>query len=416
MTTTARRSRRARSGSATTAPRTPARASSARSSLDIRATRRPSALWPGFARRAPAIRSLRGTPRDASSWAPSPATTRPARRRRSATNGSPATSIPAGPAATPSMTAAASPARSSSRKGSSAPNLLGKFHDKTAIEADRTDTVVPRQRVLRLVALHRQRRRRIYFVRSTDHGVTFSQPMKLTAGVHDVQLPEISVTGNGHVYVTYGQFEDSGHQVDGVGVVKSTDCGKTFSRPATITNVAAMGLTDALLGRRQRPRLRRRRRDRMRERLHLLPRRHRSARRPPTRPTPIMNGSTWPTRPSSRARRSTRTRPSAGPTSRVPVASRPFTTFDTTARRTPTRRLNASRRSATVSSCTRTSPSTTASSMRSGGTPETTRTTTPRRCSCDRQATTRTATSGRHSTCMRQPGPRTVARGHPTCS
>ena len=45
-------------------------------------------------------------------------------------------------------------------KGSSAPNLLGKFHDKTAIEADRTDSCMPRQRVLRLVALHGQRRRR----------------------------------------------------------------------------------------------------------------------------------------------------------------------------------------------------------------------------------------------------------------
>ncbi len=61
-------------------------------------------------------------------------------------------------------------------------------------------------------------------------------------------MPEISITGNGHVYVTYGQFEDSGQQVDGIGVVKSTDCGRSFSKPATISNVEAMGLTDAQLG------------------------------------------------------------------------------------------------------------------------------------------------------------------------
>ena len=150
--------------------------------------------------------------------------------------------------ATPSMTAAASPARSWSPRASSAPNLLGKFHDKTAIEADRTDTSCRGNVYFAWSRFTGNGGVGIYFVRSTDHGVTFSQPMKLTAGVHDVQLPEISITGNGHLYVTYRQIEDSGHQVDSVGVVKSTDCGKTFSRPATITNVAAMGLTDAQLG------------------------------------------------------------------------------------------------------------------------------------------------------------------------
>jgi hypothetical protein len=133
-------------------------------------------------------------------------------------------------------------------KGSSAPNLLGKFHDKTAIEADRTNTACSGNVYFAWSRFTGNGGVAIYFVRSTDHGVTFSQPMKLTAGVHDVQLPEISVTGNGHVYVTYGQFEDSGHQVDGVGVVKSTDCGRTFSKPATITNLQAMGLADAQLG------------------------------------------------------------------------------------------------------------------------------------------------------------------------
>jgi hypothetical protein len=133
-------------------------------------------------------------------------------------------------------------------KGSSAPNLLGVFHDKTAIEADRTDTACRGNVYFAWSRFTGNGGVAIYFVRSTDHGVTFSQPMKLTARIHNVQLPEISVTGNGHVYVTYGQFEDGGHQVDGVGVVKSTDCGKTFTRPATITTVDAMGLTDAQLG------------------------------------------------------------------------------------------------------------------------------------------------------------------------
>jgi hypothetical protein len=131
--------------------------------------------------------------------------------------------------------------------GSSAPFLLGKFHDKTAIEADRTDTSCRGNVYFAWSRFTGNGGVAIYFVRSTDHGVTFSQPMKLTAGIHTVQLPEITVTGNGHVYVTYGQFED-GKQRDAVGVVKSTDCGKTFGHPGTITGFAAMGLTDAQLG------------------------------------------------------------------------------------------------------------------------------------------------------------------------
>ena len=35
----------------------------------------------------------------------------------------------------------------------------------------------------------------IYFSRSTDHGKTWSKPMKLTPSIHDVQFPDIAVTG-----------------------------------------------------------------------------------------------------------------------------------------------------------------------------------------------------------------------------
>jgi hypothetical protein len=133
-------------------------------------------------------------------------------------------------------------------KGSSAPNLLGKFHDKTAIEADRTDTSCRGNVYFAWSRFTGNGGVAIYFVRSTDHGVTWSHPMKLSPSVHNVQLPEISVTGNGHVYVTWGQFVDSGHQIDGVGVAKSTNCGKTFGRARTITNFQAMGMTDAQLG------------------------------------------------------------------------------------------------------------------------------------------------------------------------
>ena len=121
-------------------------------------------------------------------------------------------------------------------KGSSAPNLLGKFNDKTAIEADRTTSPHDGNVYFSWSRFTGNRGDvSIYFSRSTDHGVTLSKPMKLSPNIHDVQFPDISVTGNGDVYVTFRQFAAQGGQPDAVVYVKSTDCGKTFSKPRIVT-------------------------------------------------------------------------------------------------------------------------------------------------------------------------------------
>jgi hypothetical protein len=74
----------------------------------------------------------------------------------------------------------------------------------------------------------------VYFARSTDHGATWSNPQKLTESVQSVQDPDISVTGNGNVYVTYRTFAFVNGLENTVSVVKSTDCGATFSRPREV--------------------------------------------------------------------------------------------------------------------------------------------------------------------------------------
>lgn len=119
--------------------------------------------------------------------------------------------------------------------GSSAPNLLGKFHDKTSIEADRTGGSCDGNVYFSWSRFNGNGSNAIYFSRSTDHGVTFSTPMKLTASFKSLQFPDIAVTGNGHVYVTFRTFEASGPSTDAVGVAKSTDCGKTFAPAQLIT-------------------------------------------------------------------------------------------------------------------------------------------------------------------------------------
>ena len=134
--------------------------------------------------------------------------------------------------------------------GSSAPNLLGKFHDKTAIEVDRTGGSCDGNVYFAWARFtgggSNGFNSSIYFVRSTDHGQTFSTAMKLSQTVHDIQFPDISVTGDGHVYVTYRQFADVRGQstVDAIAYNASTDCGASFSTPQLILSFEPYDPTD----------------------------------------------------------------------------------------------------------------------------------------------------------------------------
>src|SRR5438309_4398028 len=120
-------------------------------------------------------------------------------------------------------------------KGSSAPNLLGKFHDKTAIEADRTGSVCDGNVYFSWARFNGNGTNAVYFVRSTDHGVTFSSPMKLTSSLKSLQFPDIAITAKGHVYVTFRTYESVAHSTNAVEIVRSTDCGNTFGPPRILT-------------------------------------------------------------------------------------------------------------------------------------------------------------------------------------
>jgi hypothetical protein len=116
-------------------------------------------------------------------------------------------------------------------KGSSAPNLLGKFNDKTAIEADRTGGACDGNVYFSWSRFTGTGLSNIYFSRSLDHGATWSSPILVTSNISNVQDPSIAVTGNGHVYVTFDMGSTNNGQPDGVGIAKSLDCGDTFSKP-----------------------------------------------------------------------------------------------------------------------------------------------------------------------------------------
>ena len=129
-------------------------------------------------------------------------------------------------------------------KGSSAPGTGGKFHDKTSIQADRTGGDCDGYVYFAWSRFTGVGISNIYFVRSTDHGQTFSSPALLTSNVGNVQDPEITVTGNGHVYVSFDQGATNSGQPTGVGLAKSVNCGKTFAKPVLVTSYIDAGAVD----------------------------------------------------------------------------------------------------------------------------------------------------------------------------
>jgi hypothetical protein len=121
-------------------------------------------------------------------------------------------------------------------RGSSAPNLLGVFNDKTAIAADHNSDGRCDNNVYFSYSRFtgQSPANALYFSRSTDHGGTFSHVQKITAGTQNVQFPDIAVTGNDNVYVFFRQFATQSGQPDAVSYVRSTDCGQTFTRPVVL--------------------------------------------------------------------------------------------------------------------------------------------------------------------------------------
>jgi hypothetical protein len=128
--------------------------------------------------------------------------------------------------------------------GSQAGFLLGKFNDKTALEVDRTGGAYDGNVYFAEARFTGGKISNIYFTRSTDHGVTFSHLKNLTPSNGNLQDPQISVTGNGDVYVTFDTFSMKNGQPFGLYVAKSTNGGATFSSPRLITTYLPVDVHD----------------------------------------------------------------------------------------------------------------------------------------------------------------------------
>jgi hypothetical protein len=81
----------------------------------------------------------------------------------------------------------------------------------------------------------------ILFSRSTDHGATFSAPLKISSGICSNQGPSIVIGAKGQVDIgweatTGGSKANAPGTVNGAGFVTSTDFGQTFSKAQIVVD------------------------------------------------------------------------------------------------------------------------------------------------------------------------------------
>ncbi len=109
---------------------------------------------------------------------------------------------------------------------------LGSFNDKTGIQVDQTNGNV----YAAWSDFHGSGCNEIVFSRSTDHGATFSTPMKISS-VCSNQGPNIAIGPGGQVYVSWfastGGTFGQGNVTMGAAFASSSDGGETFGK-ATI--------------------------------------------------------------------------------------------------------------------------------------------------------------------------------------
>ena len=79
----------------------------------------------------------------------------------------------------------------------------------------------------------------IMFSRSTDGGVTFSNPKTIStggpSGTPHNQGVDIAVASDGTIYVAYTAFQGGGNSAfNGIAIVKSTDCGRKWTQPVFV--------------------------------------------------------------------------------------------------------------------------------------------------------------------------------------
>ncbi|CAI9401750.1 sialidase family protein [Nocardioides sp. T2.26MG-1] len=132
--------------------------------------------------------------------------------------------------------------------GRGGPALNSRFNDKTSIEVDRglSSPYAGNVYVAWSVFQGGAGNNEILFARSTDHGRTFSRPTKISEGSLGNQFADLAVTRNGTLYVAWNGTVGSratGH--DAMLWVRSSDGGRSFTKPAVAADFDGFDAADS---------------------------------------------------------------------------------------------------------------------------------------------------------------------------
>jgi hypothetical protein len=114
------------------------------------------------------------------------------------------------------------------------PSVWGLFQDKINVTADAASGNVY---VLWAQYPGQSANNTLHFARSTDHGTTFSKPVRITQGLAEEQFADATVGPDGTIYVTYRTIAHQSPTADGIWIVRSTDAGDSWSAPRLVSAI-----------------------------------------------------------------------------------------------------------------------------------------------------------------------------------
>ena len=120
------------------------------------------------------------------------------------------------------------------------PSVWGLFQDKINVTADLASGNVY---VLWAQYPGQAANNTLHFARSTDHGQTFSKPVRITSGQSEEQFADATVGPDGTLYVTYRTIAHQKSTADAIWLVRSTNAGEWFSAPQLVAGITPFDST-----------------------------------------------------------------------------------------------------------------------------------------------------------------------------
>jgi hypothetical protein len=118
--------------------------------------------------------------------------------------------------------------------------LAGLFQDKINLTADQTDGEFAGNVYTAWSQYHglQSRNNAVLFARSTDHGLSYSRPFKVTPNEHGTaSFADLAVGPDGTVYLTYLTYPSSSRPTADVWLLVSTDGGVSFGAPIHVSSI-----------------------------------------------------------------------------------------------------------------------------------------------------------------------------------